>query len=165
VNVASLSRLALSRTRSSALGAALFRFCVRFAFCSSTFPLVRSLPSTSSAAAVAALFGRFVGTMGLSDFPLPFIIDLWPLAFSMRPTLPAQVAWGSPGSRARRFCTCDGSLTAQGRQASCIATPAVLLSAFSGQRQHPGGIDLAARYRARAYPCQRFGDVVAGIAA
>ena len=54
----------LPRTRSSAL-CALTRPCVRSAFCSREFPLASPLPSTPSAAVSPALFGGFVGTMGL----------------------------------------------------------------------------------------------------
>ena len=55
-----LSRLAASRTRSSALRA-LSRLCVRHALRSSGFPLATALPSTSSAAGPPALFGGFSG--------------------------------------------------------------------------------------------------------
>src|SRR5450759_4720239 len=37
------------------------------------FPSPSPLSSTTSATALAALFGGFAGTMGLSDFPTPFI--------------------------------------------------------------------------------------------
>ena len=47
---------------------------VRGAFCWSRFPLVRPLPSISSATDTLALFGDFFGTTSLSDFPCSFII-------------------------------------------------------------------------------------------
>ena len=83
----------------------------RAAFCSTSFPSPLGQVSSLHALRhrVAVLFGRFVGAMGRSDFPLSSIIGVWPLAFPMRPALPAQVTWGSPGSRAERFCTCGGS--------------------------------------------------------
>lgn len=67
MNFAFLSFLAACRTRSSALGA-LVRRCVRDAFCRPMFPLAKSLPSTTSAANLLALFGGFVGSTDLSDF-------------------------------------------------------------------------------------------------
>src|SRR6266704_3081703 len=77
VNLTSLFLLAVSRTRSSALGASL-RLSVRDAFCCSEFPGAKPLPSVLSAAAVLALFEDFSGTIGLSDFPGWFIIGLRP---------------------------------------------------------------------------------------
>jgi hypothetical protein len=77
VNFAFLSRLAASRTRSSALGATI-RLCVRVAFCSRVFPLADPLPSTTSADACASLFGCFAGTTGSSDFCGSSIIGLRP---------------------------------------------------------------------------------------
>jgi len=66
------SGLAASRTRSSSLGASMSALCPgRVSL--SVFPLARSLPSTDSAAALAALFAGFLGTTDLSDFPDPFI--------------------------------------------------------------------------------------------
>ena len=84
MNFAFLSLLAASRTRSSALSA-LVRHWVRDAFCWLVFPLARPLPSAASAAARPALFGSFVGTLGLSEFPPSCIIGVWPPAFPMRP--------------------------------------------------------------------------------
>jgi hypothetical protein len=55
---------------------ALSRHCVRRTLHSNEFPVASPLPSTASAARVAALFGDFVGTMELSDFPRPFIIGV-----------------------------------------------------------------------------------------
>ena len=40
------------------------------------FPLARPRPSIASADARASLFGNFAGTMGLSDFPCPFIVGV-----------------------------------------------------------------------------------------
>jgi hypothetical protein len=88
--LAFLSLFAACRTRPSSLGA-LFRHCVRDAFCWSVFSLARPLPSIASAVACAALFGDFAGTTGLSDSPRPFIIGVRPLAFPMRPTRPSSV--------------------------------------------------------------------------
>jgi len=51
------------------------------------FSLARPLPSASSApdAAAPGLFGSFLGTMGLSDFPAAYTSGLWPQAFPDRP--------------------------------------------------------------------------------
>ena len=72
-----LSFFAACRTRSSALGAST-RLSVRDAFCWLGFPLARPLPSIPSAAGVLVLFGDFLGTMGLSDFPRSFVIGFCP---------------------------------------------------------------------------------------
>ena len=42
------------------------------------FPLARPLPSIPSVAGCPALFGDFPGTVGLSDFPCPFVIGVRP---------------------------------------------------------------------------------------
>ena len=42
------------------------------------FPLARPLPSIPSATGCPALFGDFTGTVGLSDFPGPFVIGVRP---------------------------------------------------------------------------------------
>jgi len=93
------------------------QLCVRGAFCSSVFPLASPFPSTTSAAALPALFGGFSGTMGMSDFPCPFITGLGPLGLSQcgPPRHPRRALRGSPVSRAGRFHTCEGSATAPGR--------------------------------------------------
>ena len=91
------SFLAAWRTRSSALGASL-RHCVRNALLSSEFPLASRLPSIASAATVPALFGDFVGTTQLSDFPRPFVIGVCP--WTSRCGLPSQLPQtdvGPPG--------------------------------------------------------------------
>ena len=90
------------------------------------FPLARSLPSTASAAAgasPAALFGRFFGTTPRSDFPRPWLIVVRPKASrcalrQTSPDVPQQDA-GSPGSRARCFRACAGSVTARGPMQPC----------------------------------------------
>jgi len=78
---------ALLRTRSSSLCAGLLRLCVRSAFRFVALPLASPLPSTVSAATDVALFDRFIGTMGLSDFPLPFITGFGLTAFPARPAV------------------------------------------------------------------------------
>ena len=50
------------------------RLCVRTVLCSSAFLLVPPLPSIGSAAACAALFANFVGTISESDCSVPFIV-------------------------------------------------------------------------------------------
>src|SRR5450631_3786856 len=78
VNRASLSLGATSRTRSSALGASFPALCPGRVLLS-VFPLVMPLSSTASAAGTTpALFGRFAGTTGMSDFPGSFIPGLPP---------------------------------------------------------------------------------------
>ena len=49
------------------------RLCVRAVLCSSAFLLVPPLPSIGSAAARAALFADFLGTISESDCSVPFI--------------------------------------------------------------------------------------------
>jgi hypothetical protein len=58
------------------------------AFCPSMFPLARPLPSTASAAGRPTLFGSFVGTTGLSDFPWSCIAGVRPSALPARPAAP-----------------------------------------------------------------------------
>ena len=57
---------------------------------SGEFPLASSLPSTTSAAGSAALFGGFPGTTELSDFPRSFIIGVrpWTSRCGLRRSLP-----------------------------------------------------------------------------
>jgi hypothetical protein len=72
--------------------------------------LVRTLPSTASAEALASLFGRFIGTMVQSDSSKTYMSGFW--IFSPSSTgLLAQTLWRSPGSRAHCFLTCWVSLT------------------------------------------------------
>ena len=75
MNRTRLSRLAVSRMRSSA-GDTLSQLCVWHVLPRTALPLAPPLPSIASAAAGAALFGDFTGTMGESDFPWPYIIGL-----------------------------------------------------------------------------------------
>src|SRR5664280_1012277 len=78
-------------------------------------PSPSPLSSTTSATALAALFGGFAGTMGLSDFPQPFISGVrHRLPRAARTPAGGRAVMGSPGSRAWRFCACPGSLTARG---------------------------------------------------
>lgn len=91
MNFASLSSLALLRTRPSSFGAGLPRLCVRSAFRSVAFSLASPLPSTASAAARAALFGSFAGTMGSSDLLTSFIAGFWLPAFPARPAVPSSM--------------------------------------------------------------------------
>ncbi len=92
--------------------------------CRTAFPLARSLPSTTSAAAgasPAALFGSFTGTTPRSDFPRPWLIVVRLLASrcALRQGSPehAQQVVGYPGSRAGCFRACMRSQTAQGPRA------------------------------------------------
>ena len=75
VNRTRLSRLAVSRMRSSAWDT-LSQLWVWRVLPRTALPLAPPLPSIASAAASSALFGDFTGTMGESDFPWPCIIGL-----------------------------------------------------------------------------------------
>src|SRR6266511_288713 len=105
VNRTRLSRLAVSRMRSSA-GDTLSQLCVWHVLLQTALPLAPPLPSITSAAVSAALFGNFSGTMGESDFLWPCIIGL-----RVRPSrcgplghgLSKRPASGYPGSRAGGF--------------------------------------------------------------
>ena len=85
----------LARRRSGSVSGA--RFAGRV-------PLGRSLPSTASAAPPWALFGRFAGTTGPSDFPRSCITGLRPRPSPRDPPPIRQSGTvGPPGSRAWRF--------------------------------------------------------------
>ena len=101
--------------------------------------MARPLPSVPSAAGCPALFGDFAGTTGLSDFPCPFIIGVCPWTSRRGPQRhPLRADTGSPGSRARCFRTCTGSLTARGSRASRGIDARNVAFRFSLQRRHPG---------------------------
>jgi len=77
--------------------------------------------------------------MGLSDFPCPFIIGVCPWTSRHDPQRhPLWVDTGSPGSRARCFRTCTGSLTARGPGTSRNIDALDVAFRFSLQRRHPG---------------------------
>src|SRR5229473_2904778 len=140
VNRTSLSLLATSRTRSSALSAPT-RPCVRGAFCWLGFPLANPLPSIPSAADGPALFGDFAGTTGLSDCPWSCITGVCP--WTSRCGLwrhPPGATTGSPGSRARCVRTCSGSLTARDSLVSCILDTPDVAFRFLPRRRRPGGV-------------------------
>src|SRR5437588_5778872 len=138
VNRVSLSLLAACRTRSSALGAS-SRLGVRDAFCGGRFPLVRSLPSIPSATGCPVLFGDFAGITDLSDFPCSFLIGVCPWTSRCVPRhIPFGGNAGSPGSHARCFGTCTGSVTARDLEAPRdIGAPGGAFR-FLLQRRHPG---------------------------
>ena len=101
------------------------------------FPLASPLPSASSAAGCSALFGDFIGTMGLSDFLGSFIVGVRPWTSRHGLPLQRQANSGPPGSRARCFRTCTGSSTARDPGASRgIVAPGVALR-LSPQRRRP----------------------------
>src|SRR5882762_11878514 len=109
----SLTALSATPTRSSALGVSV-RLGVRDTFCCGRFPLARPFPSIPSATGCPALFGDFPCTVGLSDFPGPFVIGVRPYTSRCVPRLlQPWVVLGSPGSRTRCLRTCTGSLTAR----------------------------------------------------
>ena len=99
------------------------------------------------------MFAGFPGTMGLSDFPAPFIVGVrpWTSRHGLR-RHPPQAKLGSPGSRARCFRTCPGSMTAQGPVAPRdIGAPGVAFRILL-RRRHPKVIPFAARYPAPHVP-------------
>jgi hypothetical protein len=106
---------------SSAVCMSYARIDLRDMRCWTAFPLARSLPSTASAAAgtsPAALFGSFFGTTPRSDFPRPWLIVVRPkasrCALRQGSPEPPQQGTGPPGSHARCFRACAGSVTARG---------------------------------------------------
>ena len=126
------------------------RHGVRDLFCRGGFPLARPLPSTPSAGLAAdrlassrrplPLFGGFAGTTGLSDFPCPFIIGVCPWTSRCDPHRhPERVDAGSPGSRARCFRACLGSLTARGPDASRDIDASDVAFRVPPRRRHPEG--------------------------
>jgi hypothetical protein len=123
----------------------------------SEFPLARRLPSTASANSSRSvsdapgspstvltcppllLFGNFVGTTRLSDFPWSFIGGLGP---QTSPHGPSRHVWraatGSPDSRVRCVCACRGSATARGLAASRPSETASVAFRFWKQRRPLG---------------------------
>ena len=96
-----------------------------------------SAPSSSSACIPSSLVLP-VTAMGLSDFPAPFIVGVrpWTSRHGLR-RHPPQAKLGSPGSRARCFRTCPGSVTAQGPVAPRdIGAPSVAFRILL-RRRHP----------------------------
>ena len=110
------------------------------------FPLARGLPSTTSAAAgsfsPAALFGSFFGTTPRSDFPRPWLIVVCPwasrCALQQASADAAQQDAGSPGSRARCFRACAGSVTARGPCLPRHCGSHGVAFGISPQPRHPG---------------------------
>ena len=105
------------------------RLCVRTVLCSSAFSLAPPLRSTGSAAAVAALFARFLATSGRSDFSVALIVG-----YGLRPSRQRPGhdwrgrRWRSPGSRAKGFCACQGLRRRGVGMGLALSTPAVLPS-------------------------------------
>ena len=83
------------------------------------------------------MFGRFVGTMELSDslHPCIMVVSVW---FTMRALLQwARPDAGPPESRTRCFRACQGSSTPPGACPPCPSgVPAVAFRVF-GARRHP----------------------------
>ena len=117
------------------------------------FPSRRPLPSSTSAAAIAALFGTFTGTMSLSDFPGPFIEGVPPKRSPRVPPptdLPprepsktghhrqTRATLGSPGSQHEEIAHMPGSPTPRGPlTARENAASDVAFRRFR-PRRHPG---------------------------
>ena len=137
MNFILLSLAAARRTRSSALSAP-SRPWVRGAFCRGGFPLAGPLPSIPSAAGCPALFGDFSGITGPSDFLCSFIVGVCPWTSRRVPHLhQVRASTRSPGSRAKCFRTCTGSLTARDSDASRDIDAFGVAFRFSLQRRHP----------------------------
>src|SRR5262245_47438085 len=118
------------------------RLCVRTLVCSTAFPLASSLPSTASAVCVGSrrltLFGRFVGTMELSDSLHPCITVVLLCGFSVRPWLRwARADAGPPGSRTQCFRACQGSSTPPGRPIPRHNGVVRVAFRVFGARRHP----------------------------
>ena len=103
----SLFLVTASRRRARAWDTAA-RLCVRTVLCGPAFSLVPPLGSPGSAAARAALFARFVATMGGSDFSTPCIVGYGLRPSRRGPSLgwPGR-RWRSPGSRAEGLRACQ----------------------------------------------------------
>src|SRR5512143_3936754 len=140
--------------RSSA-GDTLSQLCVWHVLPRTALPLAPPLPSTASAAARAALFGDFTGTMGESDFPWPYIIGLrvrpcrcGPLGRTIhngRPEdLPVPVQMASTRARGLRPRRAELGLA--------MAPQPVLPSAFLHSVGTLDGKLFAAQYSARVFP-------------
>ena len=127
------------------------RHCVRGVRLSRRFPLAGPLPSAPSAGvglgarlapeslSPSPLFGGFAGTMGPSDFLRSYTIGVRP--WTSRCGLPhcwGRANAGSPGSRARCFRTCTGSLTARGLDAPCDVGASSVAFRPVLRRRHPG---------------------------
>ena len=103
------------------------------------------LGTTNSAAAglsPAALFAGFLGTTPRSDFPRRWLIVVRPKASrcALRqgsPEPPQQDA-GSPGSRAKCFRACAGSVTARGPGLPCQCGSPGVAFGTSPLPRHPG---------------------------
>src|SRR5262249_14597531 len=91
------------------------RLCVRTLVCWTTFPLARSLPSTSSAGPMGRpVFAGFLGTMKRSDSLHPSITGV-SLGFPVRTWLyHARPDAGPPGFRTACFRACQRSPTPPG---------------------------------------------------
>src|SRR5271163_1868980 len=85
-----------------------------------------------------ALFGDFSGTAELSDFLCPFIVGVcpWTSRHGLRLHLP-PAGTGPPGSRARCFRTCPGSVTARDPSASCDSDASGVAFRTLRRRRHP----------------------------
>src|SRR6266511_1596062 len=149
--------------RSSA-GDTLSQLCVWHVLPRTALPLAPPLPSIASAAASAALFGDFTGTMGESDFPWPSIIGL-----RVRPCRCGPPRTDFPNGRPEELPVPEqvASTRARGlrpRRAGlglAIAPQPVLPSAFLHSVGTPDGKLFAAQYSARVFPCQRFAVILA----
>jgi hypothetical protein len=142
------------------------RRCVRSSRLVGRVPLGQPASLHRLRAGRPALFGGFVGTTELSDFPRSFIIGVcpWTSRCGLRRSSPQATA-GSPGSRTRCFHACTGSLTARGPGAPRDGGASGVAFRLPIRRRHPEvattravGHPFAAQYPARTFPCQRFAD-------
>ena len=104
-----------------------------------SFPLTRALPSIPSATVgCPVLFGNFAGTTTLYDCLCSYIARLRPWTCWHDPPDLWRMTIGSPGSRAGCFCTCAGSLTAQGSAAPHVFGTSDIAFHFLLRCRHPG---------------------------
>jgi hypothetical protein len=114
------------------------RLCVRPLVCWTTFPLARSLPSTSSAGPLGRpLFEGFLGTMKRSDSLHPCITGV-SLRFPVRTwSVSARPDAGPPGFRAQCFHACQRSSTPPGPSTPRPNGVSGVAFRVFGARRHP----------------------------
>ena len=98
------------------------------------FPAPPPLPSLS----VPALFGGCLATTQQSDYPAPWPIGVRPQAFRCALHAMLQKTRERPGSRAKCFRACTGSVTARGRMPPRPIGSTGVAFGFLRQARHPG---------------------------
>ena len=133
--------------------------------CARAFPLACRLPSTASAADRPGLVRQLLRYYAAVRLPASVPHRRAPLGFPMRSaaSLRGRRTRDLPVPVRECFRACAGSLTARGplppRHSGAPVWPSAYLHSL-GTPDHPllspRGMDFAAQYPARAYPCQRF---------